>query len=86
MYCLPIDSSAPVLPPPRFHCPHPQVTDFGLSKWLEDSQPAGGQQQTSAVALNPRWLAPETMRGARADQTAGASALGAACYGLADVL
>ena len=35
--------------------PWPQVTDFNLSRILEDSAP----RQSSASVLNPRWLAPE---------------------------
>jgi len=37
------------------HCRPPQVTDFNLSRILEDSS----QRQSSAGVLNPRWLAPE---------------------------
>ncbi len=44
-----------------------QVTDFNLSRIVEDTQ--GG---SSMAAMNPRWLAPEVMQGERATQASGA--------------
>ncbi|KAI7839198.1 hypothetical protein COHA_007087 [Chlorella ohadii] len=42
-------------------CINPVPTDFNLSKILEDTT-----HSTSMAAMNPRWLAPEVMRGGRA--------------------
>jgi hypothetical protein len=43
-----------------------QVTDFNLSKLLEQDG-----RSSSMAAMNPRWLAPEVMRGERATLASG---------------
>ncbi len=40
-----------------------QVTDFGLSRCLEECAEAGGAGSSSLAATNPRWLAPELLVG-----------------------
>jgi len=57
MYCL------PVLPP--------QVTDFNLSRWLDDST-----RSSSMAVMNPRWLAPELMRAGKASKASDVFAFG----------
>ncbi|PRW33138.1 Serine threonine- kinase CTR1 [Chlorella sorokiniana] len=48
-----------------------KVTDFNLSKILEDTT-----HSTSMAAMNPRWLAPEVMRGGRATKASDVYAFG----------
>ncbi len=45
-----------------YFSPTEQVTDFGLSKIVEE----GLSMQSTQSPVNPRWLAPEILAGARA--------------------
>lgn len=78
-------STSPAFTPiSSFVAPHPQVADFNLSGTAllpdESSGGAGGDESGSqpTQASNPRWLAPELMRGGRATAASGKKAVGEA--------
>lgn len=55
------------IPPP----PSLQVADFNLSRLIQSSS-----RSSSMAAMNPRWLAPEVLRGEHATQAADVFAFG----------
>ncbi|KAL4430022.1 hypothetical protein ABPG77_004392 [Micractinium sp. CCAP 211/92] len=50
-----------------------KVSDFNLSRFVEENL---GTKSSSMAAMNPRWLAPEVMKGDRATPAAGKQGLG----------
>ena len=44
----------------------PQVADFNLSRIMSEAQVGAAEVSTAGGATNPKWLAPEILRGGRA--------------------
>lgn len=57
-----------------------KVSDFNLSKLMEESHSGGGQ--STLGAMNPRWLAPELLQGEKATQASDVYAFGVVLWEL----